>query len=917
MNSLSLSISALFWSLFASLLVFSADANAQCTAETLPYQNQFGNWATFQCWSTSGGTPNVTATRANNRLTISSTGGYLGNKPVHTPYFAITHKAVLNFTLRHQYTSTSGVNDFFRVFVQRQNDSSWSVLRKVGPSFRSWSPGGTDNTKYLEIFLPDSLVGDTVRFQLRFEMSVSSSPWELANFRLLRSETDSVYSLPYAEDFDGSDWVPDQTLNNTGIPQFSHSADWRFHPWPSTDLRAVKWVVREDSTNSIETGPQADKSGTGNYLYTEASMDSGDSVYLYSPRIDFSGIQYPELKYSYYMRGSEIKVLYVGQKVDGIWITVDSLVGELQPRKTDPWRDRYVLLDSTGESQIRFIMVFDIDPLSAFQQDVAIDEVSITSNPCPIRRDMGVTFSNLTATSVDVSWNSGLSSNNFIFQYAPAGTFSGNRTTVNLNATSYSVSGLTPNTEYEVFLREDCGASGTSAIKGPYSFWTPCLPISAPFIETFDDTIIPTCWRTEPLIEGRMNSAWIPTGLSNAYFPAYGAQNQVDYTGNGGYAIGVDGSSPTPLDSVFIVTPLIDVSNLQVPQLSLWLYSNNTNYPGDNNSFYIDYYDGATWHYDVITYSGDSADWVNIKYILNPPQNPDSIQFVLRVDMDAVNQTFYNDILIDNFEILEGVNNACPPPTNIYVYIPDCGVAEVTWTTSNLNTNLIYGPKGFDPSSSGTTITSVTSPHRLYNLVPGDSIDIYLIDSCALGRWIEYVEANVDIVPPVVNDGYVYVSNTDSTVTYMFYAQVNSADSIEWRFAGLPAMMGDTVFVTFDDEILNYYNILPHTPCGQPVVSRSILIENISVREESVVRAMLLSPNPTDGVIQACIPNASSGERAFAIYSLNGDLVRTTGKANSPDGCYTLDLSDLPKGMYVLSVKDESGEVLREKVVLR
>ncbi|NVK27163.1 MAG: T9SS type A sorting domain-containing protein [Flavobacteriia bacterium] len=918
MNLLSILNCNLKWLLGCILLINFFEVNAQCAVETLPYKYNFGSPTSSQCWTISGGTPNSSILQNNNRLTISSSGGGLAHRFVITPYFDVSHKAMINFSLRHQYSSTTGFNDYMRVFYQKANSSTWYLLRKVGPMFRSWGPGGTDNTKYFEVLLPDSVVGDTVKFLFRFDLANSSTPWDFGTFRFVRSQTDSVYTLPFSENFDSIPWTPDLTYNNTGIPQYTHSPDWRFHPWSSGTLRAVKWVVRKDSTFSHYTGPLSDKSGTGNYLYTEASMDSGDSVFLYSPRIDLSSVRNPELKYSYFLRGGEISALYVHQKVQGDWIKIDSLIGEQQMNISDQWIERYVTLDSTGESQVRFLMLFEIDPLAAFQQDVAIDEVSIENIACPINRNTNVNFGNPSATSIAAVWDTGISTNNFILEYGPKGSSPSNRASLTVNGNFHLITGLIPNMEYEVFIREDCGSNVLSPLIGPFFFRTECLPISAPFLETFDDTIIPSCWRTERLISEEPNSAWKPTGKANGLFPAYGAQNQIDYTGNGGYCIGVDGSAPTPLDSVFIRTPVIDVSNLQLPQVSFWLFSHNSSFPGDNNTFHLDYFDGHNWNYNVVNHNADSTVWVNITYLLDSIASPDSVQFVLRVDKNTVNQSWYNDILLDNFEVREGINRACSEPLNVQVTFPDCGVAELSWTSVNLGSKIVYGPKGFNPSNAGITYSSVSSPHRLYDLNPGDSVDVYLIDTCPLGYWKELLEIEVQNVSPIVTDGYSYAFNTDSTVTYLFYAQVYSSDSIEWRFPGIPPLKGDTVLVTFKDELVHNYIIIPYTPCGNPIAARSITIEDIGLTTHDDPAEFIISPNPSHGTINIHVLPGSTHLLTYEVYDLSGNLVNASQNAELiGEGLFKLDISHLSSGMYILEFIDDNGNRYKEKLILK
>ncbi|RZK59757.1 MAG: hypothetical protein EOO59_07450, partial [Hymenobacter sp.] len=47
-------------------------------------------------------------------------------------------------------------------------------------------------------------------------------------------------------------------------------------------------------------------------------------------------------------------------------------------------------------------------------------------------------------------------------------------TTINATTSSVTLSGLTANTTYQVYVRATCGSSGTSTLVGPISFTTAC-----------------------------------------------------------------------------------------------------------------------------------------------------------------------------------------------------------------------------------------------------------------------------------------------------------------------------------------------------------------------------------------------------------------------------------------------------------
>lgn len=83
--------------------------------------------------------------------------------------------------------------------------------------------------------------------------------------------------------------------------------------------------------------------------------------------------------------------------------------------------------------------------------------------------------------------------------------------------------------------------------------------------------------------------------------------------------------------------------------------------------------------------------------------------------------------------IFGGIQQTCPPPSNIAVSNIGSDSAVVSWTTGgSTNWNLEYGPTGFIPGS-GTTITNVSNPYTINGLSGASTYDVYVQDSCGMG----------------------------------------------------------------------------------------------------------------------------------------------------------------------------------------
>jgi hypothetical protein len=78
----------------------------------------------------------------------------------------------------------------------------------------------------------------------------------------------------------------------------------------------------------------------------------------------------------------------------------------------------------------------------------------------------------------------------------------------------------------------------------------------------------------------------------------------------------------------------------------------------------------------------------------------------------------------------------CPKPTNLLFNSIQSDAASLSWLPglgNETSWTVIYGPSGFDPTSSGTTISSTTGSAFLPNLTQLTSYDVYIYANCSVG----------------------------------------------------------------------------------------------------------------------------------------------------------------------------------------
>ena len=130
-----------------------------------------------------------------------------------------------------------------------------------------------------------------------------------------------------------------------------------------------------------------------------------------------------------------------------------------------------------------------------------VDNIMVGLMPsCP--KPTGLTASNITTTSINLSWNENGTATNWVVEYGLTGFKQGTGTTVQVQGTpGTTITGLNTSTTYDFYVQADCGGGDLSSFSSAYSARTACDAITTlPFTEGFDNygtgtaTAYPPCW---------------------------------------------------------------------------------------------------------------------------------------------------------------------------------------------------------------------------------------------------------------------------------------------------------------------------------------------------------------------------------------------------------------------------------------
>ncbi|MGB0177240.1 MAG: T9SS type A sorting domain-containing protein, partial [Owenweeksia sp.] len=751
----------------------------------------------------------------------------------------------------------------------------------------------------------------------------------------------TVIAAPYLWDFEnstvghwnGTDLCWDFSSNNPG----------------TTSSGGYSWEVRNtpQTTSGTGTGPDRDNTlapATGGKFVTadvSGSVANTDSTLLFSPLVDVTSLNIPELRFYYHKWGSNMPDLHV-DVYDGTWHR-DFLVitGVTQTSPSDPYEEATADLSSLGDTvQVRFRIV----SLGCCQGDIAIDDFSIAEGPtCP--KPTGFALTSTTASSATLGWNASVNAQSYIIEYGPAGFIQGQGTIVTTTSTTTTISGLPQNNiAQEAYLRAFCGVGDSSIWIGPLSFFPTPLPCddleayntgliqgqSALFIPwggAGGDAEVSTAQASSGTQSLRIHDSG-PNAFSDivAYF---------DTINSGAWEVAFKMYIPTGKAGYFNIQQNHNVLN-PVGPVNLW---GGEIYFQANGTAEVQYSTGSVVA-GTFTYS--QGQWIDISTIIDLTN--DTIWFEYNGSTTGVGYqyslanagaplqfngvNFYSGVIagstdqadyyMDDFCVTPYSSNNCPAPTALAAVSIACTSADLTWVSITGKQSLVeYGPAGFTLGS-GTKLSYVTSPANISALSPNTTYDFYVADTCGAdtSAWVmgSFTTANGPL-----SANFIATPGTPGAtlLTVSFDASTSvGATTYSWNFGN--GNSGSGVNTTHDYTVNgSYWVTLTVTgPCGTATYSDSVTIEGISIEENIISRSLAIYPNPTAGMVNVSFTTGSSDDVTLRIVDLSGKVVKMIRSSNN-NGRYDekLDITELARGSYLLKV--QSGDISAIRRIIR
>lgn len=342
---------------------------------------------------------------------------------------------------------------------------------------------------------------------------------------------------------------------------------------------------------------------------------------------------------------------------------------------TSWFSDHYIIPNTYAGDTVRIVFEWKNDGSSGIDPPVAIDNVNISVITCATPTNLNAT--NLTSNSATLTWDSlpTTPGNGYQYYYNTTGVAPTASTTATGSATDTfaNLSSLAPNTLYYAWVRSMCSSTDTSFWSAiPLEFKTFCTVDTAPW--TYDvETATPTtssdiedCWSSDATgsfkwnIDGSGSTPSTSTGPSGAH-----SGNNYFYT---------EASSGSQGDSAFLVSPLVDISALNLGALKFYYHM----YGQTMGNLYVQVSSngGTTWNtVDSIIgeqQTSENDPWLERAIILSGYTGTISVRFV-----GVRGSNYYGDMSLDDISIVEAPT--CIAPSGLDVQNILTTSADINW----------------------------------------------------------------------------------------------------------------------------------------------------------------------------------------------------------------------------------------------
>lgn len=169
------------------------------------------------------------------------------------------------------------------------------------------------------------------------------------------------------------------------------------------------------------------------------------------------------------------------------------------------------------------------------------------------------------------------------------------------------------------------------------------------------------------------------------------------------------------------------------------------------------------------------------------------------------------------------------------------------------------------------------------------------------------VQGNIELVGNFCANHVVDLRPSDESLGGVRFVQQPNCDNDNVAIVQADTI-GDHPFLYWvvNNQIVSYDN--PYTFVVEEDMELVAYFKGTGVDEETVQK-ITISPNPTKNTVNIECENM----KGVAVYALDGRIVKAYGELNA--NAFTLDMSGLSQGIYILRVETQDGAVVNRKVI--
>ncbi|WP_323787319.1 gliding motility-associated C-terminal domain-containing protein [Psychroserpens sp.] len=576
-----------------------------------------------------------------------------------------------------------------------------------------------------------------------------------------------IVSYPYFEDFESGDggWTVDNPA----------AGSWELGAPANTIINSA-----DSGTNAWVTNL------TGDYA-------SNEDASVVSPVFDFTSLSAPSIEFSIWWNSefswdgmvlqSSIDAGASWQNVGGLgdpnnWYNDDTIGGNPGGQAIG-WtgRDatgsggwvvaRHALIGLAGESSVLLRFAFASDG-SVVDEGIGFDSINVFEVSCP--EPSGITVANITAMTADITWTAGGSETNWevVVQLAGTGEPVGSGTST-MNNNPYTGSGLTANTEFEVYVRSDCSGEFSSWV-GPFNFITPCGAITPDYNANMAVNVPDACWdeaNDGEIVDGPSGSGTSDWRDGTNY--AFGDSNAINLFGNA--------------DREWLLSPFFDLSaggyQLEVNvAVTNWLngFQDDTMGSDDEVKLLQSIDGGTTWTTLTTWNAANEPELGGTEYIQDlSGVTGANVQFAIWASDGTNDDAEDYDFHVGKFRVR--TPPTCPEPINLALDSFTDITATISWTSGGSETSweVVVQPAGTGVPS-GPGVVTTNNPFTATGLTATTDYEIWVRSDCGvdgLSSWtgpISFTTFNTPPPPPV---GVTCASGSSS---FIFTAEFDGLD---------------------------------------------------------------------------------------------------------------------------------------------